>query len=111
MENTLNKNKYIGAFAMMTSLFFIWGAIVSLNDILIPHFKGLFDMNYTETMLIQFCFFGAYFLMAIPASMLIEKIGYKNGISAGLVTIGAGALIFLPASWLISPRLPAQALP
>lgn len=86
----------------MTSLFFIWGAIVSLNDILIPHFKGLFQMNYTETMLIQFCFFGAYFLMAIPASLLIERIGYKKGISVGLVTIGLGALIFLPASWLVS---------
>lgn len=101
MENT-TKNKYIGAFALMTSLFFIWGVIVSLNDILIPHFKGLFNMNYTETMLIQFCFFGAYFLMAIPASMLIEKIGYKKGISVGLITIGLGALIFLPAGWLIS---------
>ena len=101
MENT-TKNKYIGAFALMTSLFFIWGVIVSLNDILIPHFKGLFNMNYTETMLIQFCFFGAYFLMAIPASMLIEKIGYKKGISAGLITIGLGALIFLPAAWIIS---------
>ena len=86
----------------MTSLFFIWGAIVSLNDILIPHFKGLFQMNYAETMLIQFCFFGAYFLMAIPASLLIERIGYKKGISVGLVTIGLGALIFLPASWLVS---------
>ncbi len=97
-----NKNKYVGAFALMTSLFFIWGIIVSLNDILIPHFKGLFEMNYAETMLIQFCFFGAYFLMAVPSSMLVEKIGYKRGISAGLVTIGIGALIFLPASWSIS---------
>ena len=86
----------------MTTLFFMWGAIVSLNDILIPHFKGLFEMNYTETMLIQFCFFGAYFLMAVPASLLIESIGYKKGIAAGLITIGIGALIFLPASWLIS---------
>lgn len=102
MENTIKKNKYTGAFILMTSLFFIWGIIVSLNDILIPHFKGLFEMNYTETMLIQFCFFGAYFLMAIPSSMLVEKIGYKKGISTGLITIGVGALIFLPASWLIS---------
>ena len=99
---TANTNKYRGAFAMMTSLFFIWGAIVSLNDILIPHFKGVFDMSYTETMLIQFCFFGAYFLMAIPASKLIEKIGYKRGISVGLIIIGVGALLFLPASWAIS---------
>ena len=102
IENVTKLKHYRGAFAMMTSLFFIWGAIVSLNDILIPHFKGLFEMNYTETMLIQFCFFGAYFLMAVPASMLIERIGYKRGISVGLITIGAGALIFLPASWLIS---------
>ena len=101
METT-STNKYRGAFALMTTLFFIWGAIVSLNDILIPHFKVLFEMNYTETMLIQFCFFGAYFLMAVPASLLIEKIGYKKGISIGLVTIGLGALIFLPASWSVS---------
>jgi len=102
MEQTTQNKGFKTAFAFMTSLFFIWGAIVSLNDILIPHFKGLFDMNYTETMLIQFCFFGAYFLMAIPASILIQKVGYKKGISFGLVIIGLGALIFLPASWLIS---------
>ncbi len=90
------------AFALMTSLFFMWGAIVSLNDILIPHFKGLFQMNYTETMLIQFSFFGAYFLMSIPASIVIGKIGYKNGIVAGLAIVGIGCLLFLPASWLIS---------
>jgi FHS family L-fucose permease-like MFS transporter len=103
MENSNNtKANYRMAFGLMTSLFFIWGAIVSLNDILIPHFKGLFNMNYTQTMLIQFCFFGAYFIMAIPASLLIERIGYKKGISFGLATIGIGALIFLPASRLIS---------
>ena len=90
------------AFALMTSLFFMWGAIVSLNDILIPHFKGLFQMNYTETMLIQFSFFGAYFLMSIPASIIIGKIGYKRGIVAGLIIVGIGCLLFLPASWIIS---------
>ena len=90
------------AFALMTSLFFMWGAIVSLNDILIPHFKGLFEMNYTETMLIQFSFFGAYFLMSIPASIIIGKIGYKKGIVAGLIIVGIGCLLFLPASWIIS---------
>lgn len=90
------------AFALMTSLFFMWGAIVSLNDILIPHFKGLFQMNYTETMLIQFSFFGAYFLMSIPASIVIGKIGYKNGIVTGLIIVGIGCLLFLPASWMIS---------
>ncbi|MCG2460405.1 sugar MFS transporter [Flavobacteriaceae bacterium F89] len=102
MKDHTPTNRYKGAFALMTSLFFIWGAIVSLNDILIPHFKGLFQMNYTQTMLIQFCFFGAYFLMAIPASFLIERTGYKKGISVGLITIGLGALIFIPASRFVS---------
>ncbi|MEN8192804.1 MAG: sugar MFS transporter [Bacteroidota bacterium] len=103
MERPESKgNNYKFAFALMTSLFFIWGAIVSLNDILIPHFKGLFQMNYTETMLIQFSFFGAYFLMAVPASMVIGKIGYKKGIVAGLLINGIGCLIFFPASWMIS---------
>ena len=60
MEQSNTKKGFKAAFALMTSLFFMWGAIASLNDILIPHFKGLFDMNYTQTMLIQFCFFGAY---------------------------------------------------
>lgn len=103
METPENKGNNLKiAFALMTSLFFMWGAIVSLNDILIPHFKGLFQMNYTETMLIQFSFFGAYFLMSIPASIVIGKIGYKNGIVAGLVIVGIGCLLFLPASWIIS---------
>ena len=97
-----NGNELKIAFALMTSLFFMWGAIVSLNDILIPHFKGLFDMNYTETMLIQFSFFGAYFLMSIPASIVIGKIGYKSGIVTGLIIVGIGCLLFLPASWIVS---------
>ncbi len=90
------------AFILMSSLFFMWGAIVSLNDILIPHLKSLFKMNYTETMLIQFCYFLAYFTMAVPASLVIGKIGYKNGIVLGLSIVGTGCLIFLPASYLIS---------
>jgi FHS family L-fucose permease-like MFS transporter len=102
MEQTNTKKGFKAAFALMTSLFFMWGAIASLNDILIPHFKGLFDMNYTQTMLIQFCFFGAYVTMAIPASILIGKIGYKAGIVIGLITTGVGCLIFLPASWALS---------
>jgi MFS transporter, FHS family, L-fucose permease len=102
-ETTESKTRnYKTAFALMSSLFFIWGAIVSLNDILIPHLKSLFNMNYTETMLIQFCYFGAYFTMAIPASMVIGKIGYKNGIVLGLSIVGIGCLIFLPAAQIIS---------
>ncbi|MDP4192499.1 MAG: sugar MFS transporter, partial [Bacteroidota bacterium] len=101
-DEIVSKKNYKMAFALMSSLFFIWGAIVSLNDILIPHLKSLFNMNYTETMLIQFCYFGAYFTMAVPASMIIGKIGYKNGIVLGLSTVSIGCLIFLPAAYLIS---------
>ncbi len=111
MENTNNtvadnstpmRKSYKVAFILMSSLFFIWGAIVSLNDILIPHLKSLFNMNYTETMLIQFCYFGAYFTMAVPASYVIGKIGYKKGIVLGLSIVGIGCLIFLPAAYIIS---------
>ena len=97
----ISNNKKV-AFALITVLFLMWGSIVSLNDILIPHFKNLFEMNYTETMLIQFSFFGAYFLVSFPASLIVEKIGYQKGIIIGLLIICIGSLLFIPASWLIS---------
>lgn len=96
------KKSYKWAFLLMSSLFFVWGAIVSLNDILIPHLKSLFNMNYTESMLIQFSYFGAYFTMAIPASYVIGKIGYKKGIVVGLLIVAIGCLMFLPAALYIS---------
>lgn len=98
--NTSKNRKF--AFALVTILFLLWGSIVSLNDILIPHFKSIFEMNYAETMLVQFSFFGAYFLVSYPASLIVEKIGYQKGIIAGLLIICVGSLLFLPASWLIS---------
>ena len=103
-ENPRNSNErgYKGTFMLMSSLFFMWGAIVSLNDILVPHLKSLFNMTYTETMLIQFCYSGAYFTMAVPASFGIGKIGYKKGIVLGLLIVGTGCLMFLPAAFLIS---------
>lgn len=97
----ISNNKKI-AFALVTILFFMWGSIVSLNDILIPHFKSIFGMNYTETMLVQFSFFGAYFLVSFPASLIVEKIGYQKGIIVGLLIVCLGSLLFMPASWLIS---------
>ncbi len=93
-----NKVNYGPALALLTSLFFMWGFITCLNDILIPHLKALFDMNYTMTMMIQFTFFGAYFIMSLPAGWLVGKIGYKYGIVLGLVITGIGALLFFPAS-------------
>ena len=86
------------AFVAMTTLFFIWGFITALNDILIPHLKAAFDLTYTEAMLVQFCFFGAYFIISPFAGKLIEKVGYQRGIIIGLLTIAAGCLLFYPAA-------------
>jgi FHS family L-fucose permease-like MFS transporter len=84
--------------AMVTSLFFMWGLLTSLNDILVPHLKSVFDLNYTEVILIQFCFFSAYFIFAIPSGKLIEKVGYKRSMTAGLLTMALGASLFIPAA-------------
>jgi MFS transporter, FHS family, L-fucose permease len=88
----------IFAMTVLTSLFFMWGFITCLNDILIPHLKKLFTLNYTEAMLIQFTFFGAYFIMSLPSGILVDKIGYKRGIIIGLCTAGIGTLLFFPAA-------------
>jgi len=82
----------------LTSLFFIWGFITCLNDILIPHLKSVFTLNYTQAMLIQFCFFTAYFVVSVPSGYLVEKIDYKGGIIAGLSIAGIGCLLFYPAA-------------
>jgi len=93
-----DKNPYIGSLTILTSLFFIWGFITCLNDILIPHLKSVFTLSYTEAMLVQFCFFAAYFVVSIPSGYLVEKIGYKSGIIAGLSIAGVGCLLFYPAA-------------
>ena len=92
------KNKYVPALSVLTTLFFMWGLITSLNDILIPHLKDLFQLTYFQAMLIQFCFFGAYFVMSFPAGYLVEKVGYRKGIIIGLLVAGAGCLGFYPAA-------------
>ena len=86
------------AMAMVTTLFFMWGFLTSLNDILVPHLKSIFELNYTRVMLINFAFFGSYFLFAIPAGLVIEKIGYKKTMVAGLLVMALGALLFVPAA-------------
>lgn len=86
------------AFAAMTSLFFIWGFVTALNDILIPHLKAAFELSYFQAMLVQFCFFGAYFIVSPLAGKLIERIGYIRGIITGLLTMAAGCLLFYPAA-------------
>ncbi|WP_231732488.1 MULTISPECIES: L-fucose:H+ symporter permease [Stenotrophomonas] len=86
------------ALAVATTIFFMWGFLTCLNDILIPHLKSVFELNYTRAMLVQFTFFGAYFLMSLPAGRLVARLGYKQGIVAGLVIAGIGALGFWPAA-------------
>jgi MFS transporter, FHS family, L-fucose permease len=84
--------------AMVTTLFFMWGFLTSLNDILIPHLKSIFDLNYSKAMLIQFAFFTSYFVFSLPSGKLIDAVGYKKAMVAGLFTMGIGALIFIPAA-------------
>jgi FHS family L-fucose permease-like MFS transporter len=89
-------------FALMslTSLFFMWGFITALNDVLIPYLKGMFELNFTQAMLVQFCFFGAYFIVSIPAGILVKRVGYQRGIVIGLALASLGCLLFYPASTL-----------
>jgi FHS family L-fucose permease-like MFS transporter len=86
------------ALAVVTTLFFMWGFLTSLNDILIPHLKSIFDLNYTQALLVQFAFFSCYFIFGVPAGKLVEWIGYKKTMVSGLLTMAAGAFLFLPAA-------------
>ena len=90
--------RYLPSLVLLTSLFFMWGLITSLNDILVPHLKAIFTLNYVQAMLIQFCFFGAYFVTSFPAGQLVERIGYQKGMVLGLVVAGLGCLGFYPAA-------------
>src|SRR5271166_6853835 len=85
-------------FILITSLFFLWAFGVNLNDILIPHLKKAFGLTDFQSSFIQVAFFGGYFLAAFPAGRLMEKIGYKKGILAGLFLCAVGAVLFVPAS-------------
>ena len=83
---------------LVFGLFFIFGGITSLNDVLIPKLKELVTLSYTEAMLVQFCFFAAYLLIGIPGAKLVKKVGYMRGAVAGLCTMIVGCLLFIPAS-------------
>ena len=89
---------YGAPLATVTTLFFMWGFLTCLNDILVPHLKPIFDLNYTKVMLIQFAFFGAYFLFSIPSAKIIDWIGYQRSMVVGLLVIGLGAFLFVPAA-------------
>jgi FHS family L-fucose permease-like MFS transporter len=100
----------IRAMSIATMLFFMWGFLTCLNDILIPHLKAIFDLNYAQAMLVQFCFFSSYFVFALPAGKLVEWRGYKGTMVIGLLVMAAGAFLFLPASTMASFGLFLSAL-
>ena len=99
------QSSYSGSLSLLTTLFFIWGFITCLNDILIPHLKAVFTLSYTQAMLVQFCFFAAYFVVSVPSGYLLKKISYKAGIVTGLAIASIGCLLFYPAANLQSYSL------
>ena len=105
MSNQNTKQNYTSAFISLTFLFFMWGFMTVLNDILIPYMRAAFDLNHTKAMLIQFAFFGAYFIGSVIYFLIsvfygdpINRIGYKHGILIGLIISGLGSLLFYPAA-------------
>ena len=92
------RNAHTGALFIVTILFFMWGLITSLNDVLIPHLKSIYTLTYMQAMLVQLCFFGAYVVVSLPAGALIRRLGYQNGAVAGLLVAATGCALFYPAS-------------
>src|SRR5271165_2827978 len=92
------EQSYLAPLATVTTLFFMWGFLTCLNDILVPHLKSIFDLSYFRVMLIQFAFFGAYFIFSIPSAKIIDWIGYQKSMVVGLLTMGLGAFLFVPAA-------------
>jgi len=105
-----NQRTDIRAMSIATMLFFMWGFLTCLNDILIPHLKAIFELNYAQAMLVQFCFFSSYFIFALPSGKLVEWLGYKQSMVVGLLVMAAGAFLFLPASRVASFPLFLSAL-
>src|SRR5947208_6832264 len=94
----ITEYRYAVPLILVTSLFFLWAFGVNLNDVLIPHLKKVFNLTDFRSSLIQTAFFGGYFLAAVPAGKLLERVGYKRGIVVGLITCATGALLFIPAA-------------
>jgi MFS transporter, FHS family, L-fucose permease len=94
----VTERKYVLPLTLITSLFFLWALGVNLNDVLIPHLKKAFTLTDFQSSLVQSAFFGGYFIAALPAGWVMERIGYKNGLLVGLVTCATGAALFYPAA-------------
>src|SRR3954467_4660057 len=93
-----DQRRYGAAIAVLSTVFFMWGFVTVLNDILVPHLKAQFDLNYAASMLVQFSFFSAYFVMSLPAARVITAIGYQRTIVLGLLVMACGAMLFVPAA-------------
>lgn len=96
--SSATSQRYTSALSAVTTLFFLWGFITCLNDILIPYLKAIFQLSFAQANLINLCFFGAYFLMSIPAGKLVSRVGYKKGMLIGFVVAALGAFLFYPAA-------------
>jgi len=98
MPTASTTQDYKRPLAIVTTLFFMWGFLTCLNDILVPHLKSIFDLSYARVMLVQFAFFSAYFLFSVPWSKVVNRIGYQRTMVVGLLTMALGAFLFLPAA-------------
>src|SRR5882672_429249 len=94
----ITERRYLLPFALVTSLFFLWAIGVNINDVLIQHFRKAFHLTDFRSSLIQTAFFGGYFLAALPAGWLMQRVGNKKGILIGLITCATGAFLFVPAA-------------
>jgi FHS family L-fucose permease-like MFS transporter len=94
----ITERRYVVPLVLVTSLFFLWAIGVNLNDILIQHLKKAFGLTDFQSSLIQSAFFGGYFLAALPAGWLMQRLGYKRGILIGLLVCATGTMLFIPAA-------------
>ena len=105
IQSPAAEQNYSRPLAIVTILFFIWGFLTCLNDILLPHLKSIFDLSYAGAMLVQFAFFSAYFLFSVPWSKSVNAVGYKRTMVVGLLTMALGAFLFVPAASAVSYSL------
>ena len=104
--NTSRERSIAWPMTVLTALFFMWGFLTVMNDVLVPHWKEVFQLNYAQSLLVQFCFFGAYFLgslvyyfSSVAGGDPIQRFGYKRGAVAGLLLSALGCTMFIPAAY------------
>ena len=101
---------YRPALTLLASLFFIWGFITVINNTLLPHLRAVFDLDYTQTTLLESAWFIAYFVASLPSAWLIERIGYQRAMVTGLLVMALGALAMIPAARIPSYGMVLSAL-